>query len=143
MKQVIGGQMVVDTESMKPDHTYKGDRAAEVLNMGNWHSSLDTPLTEDGSSLLDISASEELTPEERAIEKSSKSYMNSFINKLNEKEKTVLSLYFGIDQQDNLNLKDIGAIIGLSKERVRQIKDSALAHLREMGIERESILGAA
>ncbi|MGL1901971.1 MAG: RNA polymerase sigma factor RpoD/SigA [Fibrobacterales bacterium] len=143
MKQVIGGHMVIDTEDMVPDHTYKGEKAAQVLSMGQWHSSLDTPITEDGSSLMDISRSLDATPEENAMENSQRTYMDQFINKLNEKERTVISLYFGINEQDNLNLKDIGSMIGLSKERVRQIKDSALSHLREMGIERELLLGAA
>jgi RNA polymerase primary sigma factor len=41
-------------------------------------------------------------------------------------------MYFGINYHEALNLEEIGEIIGLSKERVRQIKEKGLANLRNM-----------
>jgi DNA-directed RNA polymerase specialized sigma subunit len=54
-----------------------------------------------------------------------------------EQEKTVLSMYFGIGYHQPLNLEEIGEVIGLSKERVRQIKEKGLASLRSLEEARE------
>ncbi len=44
----------------------------------------------------------------------------------------MLSMYFGIGYQEPLNLEEIGEVIGLSKERVRQIKEKGLENLRNI-----------
>ena len=42
----------------------------------------------------------------------------------------VLRLYFGFDGTDPLTLEDIGTLLGVTRERVRQIKEKALSRLR-------------
>lgn len=49
---------------------------------------------------------------------------------LTEREQFVLTEYFGLDDEDELTLEEIGRKIGLTKERVRQIKEKALKKLR-------------
>ena len=50
---------------------------------------------------------------------------------LKEREREVIRLYFGLDgTQPKLNLEEIGIKYGLTRERVRQIKDKALFRLR-------------
>jgi len=63
---------------------------------------------------------------------SQKKFVSRMLGKLNDQERTVLSMYFGINYHEPLNLEEIGVIIGLSKERVRQIKEKGLANLRSM-----------
>lgn len=48
------------------------------------------------------------------------------------REALVLRLYFGLDGRDAMTLEEIGNALGLTRERVRQIKDKALARLRQM-----------
>ena len=55
---------------------------------------------------------------------------------LSTQEMDVLRLYFGFDMDADLNLKEIAPMVGLSKERVRQLKETALAKLRNDQIER-------
>lgn len=49
----------------------------------------------------------------------------------NQKEKEIVTYYFGLNGKDALSLEDISARIGLTRERVRQIKEKALRRLRK------------
>jgi RNA polymerase primary sigma factor len=66
---------------------------------------------------------------------------------LREKERQVLSLRFGLNHEKCHTLKVIGEMIGVSRERVRQIQEKALAKLRNNSKARtlfhDSIAGAA
>lgn len=59
-----------------------------------------------------------------------KSIIIDLIDCLTEREKYVISEYFGLESKKCLTLEDIGSNIGLTKERVRQIKEKALKKLR-------------
>ena len=52
------------------------------------------------------------------------------VDELTLEEKTILKLRYGILQDDELTLRDIGEILGLSRERVRQIESRAEAKCR-------------
>jgi RNA polymerase primary sigma factor len=49
---------------------------------------------------------------------------------LKERESKILRLYFGLDHQDPMTLEEIGELLGITRERVRQIKEKALVRLR-------------
>jgi len=98
------------------------------------HASLDDPIgTEEGTSILDmIEDTHTETPDTPVQEESKKRHVTSLLARLPDQEKTVLGMYFGLNGQEPLNLEEIGEVIGLSKERVRQIKEKGLAALRNM-----------
>ena len=50
---------------------------------------------------------------------------------ISEKERDVLKYYFGLDGGPNFTLEDISEKVGLTRERVRQIKEKALRRLRK------------
>ncbi|HKB80920.1 MAG TPA: sigma-70 family RNA polymerase sigma factor, partial [Thermoanaerobaculia bacterium] len=52
------------------------------------------------------------------------------VDELSLEEKTILKLRYGVLQDDELTLRDIGEILGLSRERVRQIESRAEAKCR-------------
>jgi len=54
------------------------------------------------------------------------------LDRLPEREAQVLKLRFGIDGSEPLTLKQIGAKLGLTRERVRQLQQSALKQLNEL-----------
>ena len=55
---------------------------------------------------------------------------------LSSQEKEIIKLYYGFKMDSDLNLKEIAPMVGLSKERVRQLKENALNKLRDAEVER-------
>lgn len=58
------------------------------------------------------------------------SIVKNLIDSLTEREKIVVSSYFGLDSKEEMTLEEIGNKMGLTKERIRQIKEGALKKLR-------------
>jgi RNA polymerase primary sigma factor len=134
MRQVIGGGAQIDTDALGGKMGYSGRQIEKIMEMGLRHSSLDEPINgEEGSSIMDvIEDGHTESPDTATTQTSQKKFVSRLLHKLNDQERTVLSMYFGISHHEPLNLEEIGEIIGLSKERVRQIKEKGLANLRTM-----------
>ena len=112
---------------------YSEKKVSKCLEMNKKCHSLDAPLEagEDYSlgSLLEDTQIDR--PDYNVAERESNSLqVQSFLKKLPTKEATVLSMYFGIDRKYPMTLKDIGDYMGISRERVRQVRDRALKRLR-------------
>lgn len=58
------------------------------------------------------------------------SIVKDLMESLTDREKRVVTDYFGLDSKEEMTLEEIGKEIGLTKERIRQIKESALKKLR-------------
>jgi RNA polymerase primary sigma factor len=61
-------------------------------------------------------------------------FINTLLNILSEREATVIRMYFGIDYNDSYTLTDIGKHFNLSKERIRQVLETALRKIRSEAI---------
>ncbi len=142
-RQVIGGQLTIDPESLEGASRYKAKDIEKILLMGSHSTSLDTPVGDDGDSTLGdcIAATAESTDAlaEKNTEQASLELLLK--NNLSDQEHKVIGLYYGLDMDADLNLKEIGKMVGLSKERVRQVKEKALAKLRTTNI--NQVLDAA
>lgn len=109
----------------------------EVSNMlkGNGrHVSVDAPLSgEDGdSTMLDVIASDsDMAPDEGLMEQSLKEEVQQGLSILSPREVEVLSSYYGLNGHKSLTLEEIGELYGLTRERVRQIKERAIRRLRK------------
>ena len=138
LRQVVGGSYVLDPESLTGVSKYKADAIEKILQMGSRTSSLDAPVGEDGeSTLADCLAAENACTDRYAeLNDRSKVFCKVMKDNLSTQEMDVLRLYFGFDMDADLNLKEIAPMVGLSKERVRQLKETALAKLRNDQIER-------
>ncbi|MCH2147384.1 MAG: RNA polymerase sigma factor RpoD/SigA, partial [Phycisphaerales bacterium] len=55
----------------------------------------------------------------------------SFLSQLDHRDARVLRLRFGLEGQEPLTLKEIGLVVGLTRERVRQIEIDSLKRLRD------------
>jgi RNA polymerase primary sigma factor len=88
--------------------------------------------TEDGqtidATIMDIRVK---TPDTTLIENDDVRQVLDLLDKMGEREATVLRLRFGLDGEDPKTLKEIGERLGLTRERVRQIEREALSGLRE------------
>ena len=57
-------------------------------------------------------------------------YLHEAVESLNPREQEVINLYFGLNGDDPMTLEEIGVRLGLTKERIRQIRDKALNALQ-------------
>lgn len=96
--------------------------------------SIDAPLDNDNKNTLkDIIPTEESgSPQKLQFDQSFKQELNHALNTLDKREKKILKLYFGIDQERPATLEEIGDIFDLTRERIRQIKERALRKLRHI-----------
>ena len=94
---------------------------------------LDAPLDPEGErSLIDrFIAEEQGDPEERAMEKFLEEQVEIALRSLAPRDAKVLRLYFGLDGGREHTLEEIGGMLGVTRERVRQLRDRALKRLRE------------
>jgi RNA polymerase primary sigma factor len=83
------------------------------------------------------------TPDEQTFEKALTEAIEESLSSLKEREAKILRLYFGLDSEEPMTLEQIGALLGITRERVRQIKEKALSRLRHVSRARalESFLG--
>jgi len=57
--------------------------------------------------------------------------INRALTSLNERERNIIEAFFGINQTTEMTLEEIGEKFGLTRERVRQIKEKAIRKLRQ------------
>ena len=70
-------------------------------------------------------------PDEQVEQRETIKDILSFLGQLDHRDARVLRLRFGLEGQDPLTLKEIGVVIGLTRERVRQIEIDSLRRLRD------------
>ena len=106
----------------------------KMLRLNERITSVDTPIGgENDKALLDILADEkEFGPEENLQDNDIKSNIVGWLQELNPKQREVLARRFGLLGYEPSTLEDVGAEIGLTRERVRQIQVEALRRLRDM-----------
>jgi RNA polymerase primary sigma factor len=117
------------------------ERVDSLLKMSSGGpASLDTPVGEDGSELGDFIADPAvLPPEEEATASLLKEELSKTLESLTPRERRVIELRFGLDNEYSRTLAEAGTELGLTKERIRQIEKEALAKLRHRSHSRELI----
>ena len=138
VQQVIGGTYTVNAQSLEGLSKYKANDIEKILMMGNTTSSLDAPVNEDGDATLGdtISDSQSRTDELADSNNRTEVFDKVMDKNLSSQEKEIIKLYYGFKMDSDLNLKEIAPMVGLSKERVRQLKENALNKLRDAEVER-------
>ena len=119
--EAIAEQLDVPVEDVK-----------ETLMCGRSVRSLDATFREEeDQSLLDVLPDDrQESPENQVMRGCLRGQIDSALNGLVERESEILRLYFGLDGEEPMTLDQIGARFGLTRERVRQIKEKALHRLR-------------
>ena len=107
------------------------DKVDEAMNINGHQISVDAPFVEgEDNSLLDVMANTDAPMADNLlVAESLKSEIQTALNALNERERNVVEASYGINQPE-LTLEEIGSKFGLTRERVRQIKEKAIRKLR-------------
>jgi len=94
---------------------------------------LDAPLEPEGerSMIERFIADEQGDPEEQAMDRFLTEQIDMALSSLTPRDAKVLRLYFGLDGGREHTLEEIGGMLGVTRERVRQLRDRALKRLRE------------
>ena len=107
------------------------EKIDEAMSINGHQISVDAPFVEgEDNSLLDVMANSDAPMADNVlVEESLKSEIQNALNALNERERNVVEASYGINQPE-LTLEEIGTKFGLTRERVRQIKEKAIRKLR-------------
>jgi RNA polymerase primary sigma factor len=108
--------------------------------------SLDAPLSSDDESnrVSDVVADENAeTPYDELEGKANSEMVREMVATLDPREQTILRARFGLDGDDEKTLEEVGVKFGVTRERIRQIQDSALRKLRKRIAKLEAVQFAA
>lgn len=107
------------------------EKVADTLRVSGRHISVDAPFVEgEDNSLLDVLVNDDSPVADRTlINESLSTEVERALSTLTERERDIIKLFFGINCQE-MTLEEIGEKFGLTRERVRQIKEKAIRRLR-------------
>jgi len=105
---------------------------SDTLKISGKHLSIDAPFARgEDSTLSDVMPDEsEPLPDQELIDESLRIEIQRALNSLNPRERDVLKLYYGLDNENALTLEEIAEKFKLTRERVRQIKERAIRRLK-------------
>lgn len=117
-------------------------KVVHMKSVANRAASLDQPVGEEGDATLGDLVKDEgaRTPFENLRGKSDNEEINEMLTALEPREAEVLVLRFGLDGESPLTLEQVGEKFKLTRERVRQLQQSALMQLRRIMTERQKLL---
>jgi len=107
------------------------EKIEEALKVNTRHVSVDAPFAEgDDNSLLDVLPNSDAPmADNQLVMESLREEISRALKTLNERERNIIEAFFGINQPE-MTLEEIGDKYGLTRERVRQIKEKAIRRLR-------------
>ncbi len=107
------------------------DKVKEIVNLTLDSTSLETPVGEDGDELGDFIENKDAEcPFEKVGEGEMMIHLGEALESLDDRERRILEMRFGLGDEDEHTLEEVGQVFGLSRERVRQIEKKALQRLR-------------
>lgn len=124
-----------DLAAIAADTGISQEKVAELLRLAPEVSSLDVPTGEKesdtlGSLIEDIHAPQ---PQEALVRRELERIMQSLLDMLNPRQQQILRLHFGMEDGNCHSLEQISKMMGISRERVRQIERQAMDKLQKMG----------
>ena len=118
-------------EELASDVNLPEEKVERAMKSHSRHVSVDAPFADDdGGSLLDVLPNGNIPDTDRPlIQESLREEVSRVLMHLSDRERAVIEAYFGLGQPE-LTLEEIAEKYGLTRERVRQIKEKAIRRLR-------------
>ena len=133
LQQATGTEPAVEEIARSCDMT--AEKVTQLLELNPQTVSLDTPTGEDDDSSLGLLLENvrSAQPYEELVRQELLETLEHLLAALNERQQQVLRLHFGMVDGTCHSLEQIGRHLGVSKERVRQIEQQAIAKLQKLG----------
>jgi RNA polymerase primary sigma factor len=113
------------------------DTVENILMVSRNYLSFETPIKEgEDRTFLDLMESKSIRVEDEVINRTLKDTLQSLIEDLDEREASILKMRYGLDGENPMTLEEVGNILKISRERVRQIEVRALNKLRKKAIKK-------
>jgi len=119
-------------EEMEKELGLTSDRIVAIMNASGKYRSMDAPMTsdEDSNNLYEVLENMDIQPADSELMKESlKVEIDRTLRTLSDRESIIIKYFYGIGVPE-YTLQEIGDEIGLTRERVRQIKERALRRLQ-------------
>lgn len=114
----------------------------ELLSLNKKAVSIDDDTSNEGKAPLSLICDEKDQPENQLLNDEEGFLVNELLGRLEAREREVLVRRYGMYGHESSTLEQVGASIGVTRERVRQIQNNAIQHLQEL-IHTETGMGAA
>jgi len=119
------------TEEVAARSEMSAERVREILRVSQETVSLEQPMGDDDFSLSDLIEDEgAIAPSDAAARAMLNEAVNQALSELNERERRVVRMRFGLDDGQMRTLEEVGREFGVTRERIRQIESKTLAKLR-------------
>ncbi|MBP7263149.1 MAG: sigma-70 family RNA polymerase sigma factor [Spirochaetia bacterium] len=109
-------------------------KVKEIMKLSQETASLDTTVDEDNvTHLSDLIKDESaVEPFEEVFSMTLQDTLGSVLKNLNQREITIITLRYGLNGEGPLTLEETGKLLGITRERVRQIQEKAIQKLKEL-----------
>ncbi len=127
-----GREVEPDAEEIAAELEISRDDVVHTVLSARSVRSLDESFdSDDDRNLLDtIVDGDQGAPDSSLVSASAQRHVDDVLGRLDRRERYVLQRYFGLDGDEALTLDQIGEVLGVTRERIRQIKERALGRLR-------------
>lgn len=111
------------------------EKVSQLMKLAPQTCSLDAPVGEEGDTTVGnyLPTNEGAEPQEELVRQELASLMDGLLDQLNPRHRQILRLRFGMEDGVCYTLEEIGKMIGISKERVRQVEKQAIERLKCLG----------
>ena len=109
-------------------------KVKEIMKLSQETASLDTTVDEDNvTHLADLIKDENaVEPFEEVFNMTLQETLDDVLSNLNQREITIITLRFGLNGEGPLTLEETGKLLGITRERVRQIQEKAIQKLKDL-----------
>ncbi len=122
------------TEEIAAELDMEPEDVEDILRVARIHLSLEAPINKDEEDTTFLDLMEATTPsaEEEAIKSALAEHIEEMLSQLKPREACIIRCRFGMGVDHPMTLEEIGKILGVSRERVRQIEARALQKLKKL-----------